>query len=391
MDKNILLFAPYAPGLKHAWESWGFQVFEMAKGTDGMKLEGLAACFQAYQQKQKVAFVFSWGFVPDIAEACHSLGLSYISWVQDCPHLSLWSKSVRYPENRIFVFDYDLYKRLCGRELEHIWYLPLSADVDSFEQCIGMANEKDKQKYSSEVAFVGNLYDDLDHSLFGQIDDNELPPYLKGYLDSLMAIQRKMWGTNLMEEAINNQVWDMLKTRVKWDLRDKCEDVYQLKIIDMLYQKVAQLERKEACGYLAKHFDFSLYTDKVTDLNSPIRNKGEIDYLSQMPLVFHYSKVNVNITLRSITSGIPQNVMDVLACEGFLVTNYQKEIGEYFVDGKELVIYDSFEDMYEKIIYYLKHEDERRQIAHAGYLKVKEQFHYGKAIERIVQALGMEK
>ena len=109
-----------------------------------------------------------------------------------------------------------------------------------------------------------------------------------------------------------------------------------------------------------------------------------------MPLVFHYSKININITLRSITSGIPLLVMDILACEGFLLTNYQSEIAEYFEDGRELVIYENFEDMYEKIAYYLQHEDERKQIAHAGYEKVKEQFNYTRGIDKIVQALDME-
>ncbi|MBD5545727.1 MAG: glycosyltransferase [Lachnospiraceae bacterium] len=388
MGKTILFCDHYAPGLKAAWEKQGFSVFEVIKGTDTMKLEEILSCFRDYRQKQNVAFVFSWDFAPDIAEACHEIGICYISWVVDCPHVALWAKSARYPENRIFVFDYKLYEMLEQRGLGHIWYLPLSADVDSFEQCIQMAGEKERKEYSSEVSFVGNLYNDSAHSLYDRIA--YLPPYLKGYFDSLIMIQRKIWGMNLFEEAINNQAWDMLRQHVKWDLGDKYEDVYELSMINMLCQKVAQLDRQEVCNYLAAHFDFALYTGGDTNFNPALRNRGKVDYLSQMPLVFHYSKININITLRSITSGIPLRVMDVLACEGFLLTNYQSEIAEYFEDGRELVIYENFEDMYEKIAYYLQHEEERKQIAHAGYEKVKEQFHYTRGIEKIVQALDME-
>lgn len=388
MDKTILFCNHYPPGLKDAWEKQGFQVLEVIVRTDTMKLEEVISCFRAYRQKQNVAFVFSWDFTPDISEACHELGIYYISWIVDCPHTALWAKSARYPENRIFVFDYKLYEMLEQRGLKHIWYLPLSADVDSFEKCIKMADVKEKEKYSSEVSFVGNLYNDSAHSLYDSI--TYLPPYLKGYFDSLIAIQRKMWGMNLFEEAINNQAWDMLRNYVNWDLGDKYEDAYELSMINMLYQKVAQLERKEVCNYLTEHFDFALYTGGNTDFNPALRNRGKVDYLSQMPLVFHYSKININITLRSITSGIPLRVMDILACEGFLLTNYQSEIAEYFEDGRELVIYENFEDMYEKIAYYLQHEDERKQIAHAGYEKVKEQFNYTRGIDKIVQALDME-
>lgn len=104
-----------------------------------------------------------------------------------------------------------------------------------------------------------------------------------------------------------------------------------------------------------------------------------------MPYVFRHSRINLNITLRSITSGIPLRAMDIMGAGGFLMSNYQPELAEYFVDGQELVLFDSAQDMQWKLDYYLKHEEERRQIAKCGYEKVKRNFSYDILLKKIVR------
>ena len=95
-----------------------------------------------------------------------------------------------------------------------------------------------------------------------------------------------------------------------------------------------------------------------------------------MPLVFTGSRINLNITLRSIHSGIPLRVLDIMACGGFVLTNWQPEIEEYFADGEEIVMFRSLEECMSKIDYYLTHEEERKQIARNGQKKVREAFSY---------------
>lgn len=76
-----------------------------------------------------------------------------------------------------------------------------------------------------------------------------------------------------------------------------------------------------------------------------------------------------------------------MACGGFLLTNYQDEIAEYFVNGEELVIYSDLDDMCEKIKYYLEHDEERERIAKAGQAKVRELFSYDNRISDIAMIL----
>ena len=76
--------------------------------------------------------------------------------------------------------------------------------------------------------------------------------------------------------------------------------------------------------------------------------------------------------------------MEVLGCGGFLITNYQTEIAEYCSPGEDLVIYESMDDLEDKVGYYLAHEDERRKIAETGFKTVCQYHNYR---ERILNML----
>ena len=49
------------------------------------------------------------------------------------------------------------------------------------------------------------------------------------------------------------------------------------------------------------------------------------------------------------------------------MVEHMEELEEFFDIGKEIVCYNSEEDLADKIKYYLKHDDERERIRKAGY------------------------
>jgi spore maturation protein CgeB len=123
-----------------------------------------------------------------------------------------------------------------------------------------------------------------------------------------------------------------------------------------------------------------------------VEHRGRIDYWNEMPLAFHESRINLNITMRNIRTGLPLRVFDILGSGGFLLTNFQAELPAFFEPGKDLAVYESFADCEKKAEYYLDHEDERRTIAENGYRKVKAYHTYEKRVEellRIVDEIGL--
>ena len=112
---------------------------------------------------------------------------------------------------------------------------------------------------------------------------------------------------------------------------------------------------------------------------------GPVDYVSEMPYVFKNTKINLNMTLRSIWTGIPLRAMDIMGCGGFLLTNYQADFLDYFEPGIDYVYYADNNDLMRKIDYYLTHEDERKSIAESGYRKVKMDHTYADRVQMIIE------
>jgi len=167
--KRVLFECKCVWGVQNAWEQFGYECLESPIELSKQSVKKICEIIEYYMNEEDTLCVFSFDFSPAIAMACQKHKIVYISWVLDCPHVSLWSKSAEYEGNRIFVFDYVQYRMVLERGLEHVYYLPLCADLDSFEQCIARDQEKQKERYYADVSFVGNLYNDEKHNLFDKI------------------------------------------------------------------------------------------------------------------------------------------------------------------------------------------------------------------------------
>ena len=117
--------------------------------------------------------------------------------------------------------------------------------------------------------------------------------------------------------------------------------------------------------------------------NTFITQKGPVNYITQMPYVFKTSKINLNITLKCLQSGIPLRALDIMGCNGFLLSNYQPELVEYFSPNVDFAVYESIEEAVDLATYYLTHENQRNKIAKSGYEKVKQNFSYEKQLKQL--------
>lgn len=311
--------------------------------------------------------VFMYNFLPQFAQVCYDKSIYYITWIVDNPHFSLWSDTAKYITNRIFIFDKSQFEQMKRRGVDTVFYLPLGADIDSFENV-----DYGKKSFAADVAFVGSLYNESTRNMFQQI--KYLPPYVKGYLNALLASQQKLPENIISKEIISAEVWQEIRKYVNFTQIDSYDFSFEEWFVSILQKEVTKRERCQAVTFLNEFFEFKLYTGSSIDFNPNLKKEGYIDYATEMPFVFRQSKVNINITLRSITTGIPLRALDIMACGGFLLSNYQKELAEYFVEDKECVFFYDLEDMVLKTDYYLKHEAERIKIVAAGHKKVKSEF-----------------
>ena len=312
--------------------------------------------------------VFTLDFVPVISKVCETYHVRYLSWVVDSPCFPLYSNTISNSVNRIFIFDHALYKKFLPKNPDGIFYQALGSDATLFDQYKPTA--KERNTYSCDISFIGSLY--TQKCLY---TDTVLPPHLKGYLDGLMDAQLLVQGYNFLEDVLTVELCNEFRKYMTWDSAllgmEYEEDLIGIVANTFLGLKVSEQDRIRTLRALSQKHSVHLYTDSDTSPVPDVINKGFANPTTMMPHIFKCSKINLNITSKTIKTGIPLRVFDVLACQGFLITNFQAEIPEYFEDGVDLVIYDSIPDLLNKIDYYLDHEEERLQIAKNGYEKVK--------------------
>lgn len=348
----------------------------------------------------KIDVVFSYDYFPMISMICQMNGIPYAAWIYDCPQYTLLSKTITNECNHIFCFDEAYAVRLRESGALHVYHFPLAADIKMYEnakrqntrsgntQNSDSRNLMGEKDYVCDISFVGSLYNDEKNHLRSA----DLSEFTAGYLEGLICAQSKIYGYNLIADALPAEI-------VK-EVVDKCGlslgDLYTydpfLMAADAVNMEVTSRDRQGGLALLAEHFDVTLYSNSQLpqELQSSCHliSKGIVDYWTQMPLVFHNSRINLNISSRTIETGVPQRVFDILACGGFCLTNYQKEIAEIFEDGKELVIYTSLEDMLQKAAYYLSNEEERAAIALAGYEKIRAYFSVEQRINALLERIA---
>lgn len=334
--------------------------------------------------KDNYDFVFSLNFYPFISEICNIFQIRYICWTVDSPVMELYSNSIKNKWNRIFLFDRAQYNEFSSLNSECIFYLPLASNPTRWKQVISSAEPSDVSRFSSEISFVGSLY--TEKCPFDRLTD--APDYLTGFLEGIMDAQLKVYGYNFLEDVLPLSIVEDFKAHLPGFYtpphESQCSD---RTIMAQLYvsTKVSALERVRIMQILGERYPVSLYTASDTTA-LPVKNCGLAATLTEMPLIFHHSKINLNITSKSIRSGLPLRLFDVLACEGFLITNYQSELTEYFTPGIDLECYTSEEDLLQKTEYYLTHDNARKEIAHNGLQTIKKYHNYP---ERLLQMLSL--
>jgi spore maturation protein CgeB len=112
-----------------------------------------------------------------------------------------------------------------------------------------------------------------------------------------------------------------------------------------------------------------------------------LDYETETPDVYAASTINLNLFHPQIIEGVPMRVYDVLACGGFLLSQYRPVLEEQFTIGKDLDVFHNPHELAEKVDYYLQYEDERNAIAQHGQQTVLQHHTYSQRLQQIVEWL----
>ena len=329
-------------------------------------------------------FVFSINFFPAVAEVCHIFRLPYLSWSVDSPVMEYFTSAVKHDTNRIFLFDSKQYEEIAPQNPGHVYHLPLAGNVKPKDELLAKSSPATLERFSDDLSFVGSLY--TEKNPYQRLKN--APAYLTGFLDGLMQAQLKVYGYYFIDELLTEEICRQFA--------DHCEGFYRLpgenalsdrQTISQLYlgTNITVLERDLIMRRLSERYSLDLYTGSDTSSYPKLRNKGFAKTLTEMPIIFHQSKINLNPTAKSIRAGLPLRIWDILSSGGFCMTNYQSELPTLLTPGVHLDYYGSMEELDEKVAYYLSHEKERAEIARNGYEEVRDHHTYPIRLAQMLQ------
>jgi len=369
--------------IKQGFVEAGYEVEEVSQKLLNYDVDDEFAEFLKKKIKENTyEFFFTVNYFALVSNVCEECGLPYVCWSCDNPLISMYHQSVFNSCNRIFLFDLTNVREFQGMGVENVYHLPLAVDTGRIDYLLD--NATDLSSYKNEIAFVGSLYEknSYDKMKYSMSD------YLQGYFEAAMEAQKDLQGINIIDRMLTPEILMELEQHFKLEKTpDSLSDLNLIFSVTTLGFKIAQKQRRSILIELSKHHDVSIYTNSDTKDLLQVNYRGGVDYWTEMPKVFSNSAINLNMTIPNIKSGIPLRCFDVMGSRGFLITNFQAEMPMFFENEQDLVMYYNEHDLFEKVKFYLKHDEERNRIAQNGYEKVKKEHSYSVRIAEMLQTI----
>lgn len=365
--------------MKEAFLAEGHELTRFPFSKDeGRHSKAVEAALADAIQSSHPSYVFSFNYFPLISNVCKQESVRYLSWVYDSPYVMLYSYTVINPCNSIFVFDKALCRQFERNGISTVHYLPMAANPSRLYDSTGCA----VPPYLYDISFVGSLYTE-NHNFFDRMKG--LSDYATGYLDALMNAQMNLQGCNFIEQSLTPVMDELYKALPMEPNPDGVETREYLYAQYVINRKITGLERTKLLTSICQKHPMTLFTRDPHFQLPNLTNLGPVRYYDEMPRVFQQSRINLNISLRSILSGIPQRAFDIMGSGGFLLSNFQGDFLDDFVPGEDFDYYESEEDLLGKLDYYLSHEKEREAIAQNGHHKIAEAHTYRHRIRAMLE------
>ncbi|MCM1568369.1 MAG: DUF3880 domain-containing protein [Roseburia sp.] len=317
-----------------------------------------------------------WPMLSKMAQACD---MKYIAWCYDNPlNVIDLERTLGNPANHVFFFDRVQTEEYIRAGFDTVYYLPLGVNSQRLRDL--PVSDADVRKYGAQVSFVGSLYESRMQDLRALADE-----YTRGFLDAAMAVQQQIYGCYLLEELVTEEMVAQFNRYVQEKHPGTPFHLLREALLFAMASEITRKERLALLTLLGRRYDVRLYSFHSSEMLQGVRCFPPVDYVTEMPKVFACSDINLNPILRCIQSGIPLRALDVMGAGGFLLSAYQPELVEQFVNEEEMVVYESLEDAVAKAEFYIRHEELRREIAQNGRARVLRDYSLQSRLQRILE------
>jgi spore maturation protein CgeB len=345
------------------------------------------------------AFVLDFNYHGETALVLSRQKVPYVAVVYDMWYYptSMYNPDTKGHLREVFVFTCDA-EQLEAYEragVTHAEYLPLAANTDRFRPLHG--EPRDAARYRYRVGFYGTPMLGTPNNgyltLSKHLDEQERSPSPKLTPDQIRRTRL------LLETIVRVQSEDLFRYRLP-EIVPEMERKYRITPVEktmtpkkqawvlMLSDHISMIQRIAVVKRLAPLGITVFGPPEWKRVEAPgLAYGGPVDYASALPGVINDICINVGVEKSMGDRALGQRIFEVLACGGFLLSNRTSVQERLFEDGKDLVLYDTLDDLEEKARYYLTHDRHREEIAARGRRTVAG--HHGTALraEHILEVL----
>jgi spore maturation protein CgeB len=264
--------------------------------------------------------------------------IPYVSWFTDTPRMILFERVV-YPSHFAVAATWERayiphFKKL---GFEHVHFMPHATDPALF-------NGEPVEKWLRPASFVGDSM---------TIHAEEAWEVLEDYPEVTEALRRAFKEGRVTRDNFAVGAGAILGE----ELVDSCAAKERRHLeLCLVYEATRRMRRRmvEAVKPLGVEARGDVHWRKIVE-----RAGGPVGYFDDLAPYYRNTAVNLNVTSLQMRSAVNQRVFDCPAAGGFLLTDAQGDLDEFFDPETETATYSSYEELADKADYYLKNPGER--------------------------------
>jgi spore maturation protein CgeB len=296
-------------------------------------------------------------------EYCSRYGIPVAVWFVDDPRPVLLSqKRFITADMTAFCWERDYVEVLRNAGFTNVHFLPLAADPAFFSP-----DPKPKHPIISlafaGTSMAGNFRTSLRNKFLWK---KEIEPFVSKVAEALLESP----STNIHSLIIQFSS----DSDISLPFHDERNRIW---LQSYIIHTAGMIKRKRTIESL-KNYSIELFGDKdgwTELLGNGYTIHPPVDYATQLCNVYHSTTINLNITSCQMTTAVNQRVFDVPVSGNFLITDFQKDIEEFF-DSDEIVTYSSLEELHEKYTWYASSEESRTNVINKARARILQQHTY---------------
>lgn len=325
-------------------------------------------------------------FMPEKGERIHvfeNMKIPFVSLFYDSPmtpgFMDIISGQLDSDLYTVFLWDKYYLEQFSRQTGKRAHYLPLASNPDIFFP------RSPDPSFQCDTGFIGSV---------SEVKDFDRHRRDKGWSLWLVELARQVVETRKINPATPMDViFNAILESIPGDNRQLLVSYSHKPEFDTFWDSVnneiGNFNRIGAIQSVPEPFTAFIYGNdawKQIEKNN-ILYKGKINYHNQAPLVYASCAVNLNITSAQLADSVNQRIFDVSAAGGFLLTDNRPCLAELFEPDREMVAFESHEEMAEKLRFYLKHPLPRKKIAQRAHKRFLGQHTYSHRVEQIIFVL----